>query len=277
MSAPRRLALGSLVSLALLASGCVSAPPAEPSAPCTSPAGPVFLVHGIWPDSVSWWIDEVQEELHARGIQTLPAGYTSFLFGYLSGLGTDGVADRIAETERALRCRHAATGCEAELRLAGLGFSAGTAVLAKAAERGASFERLYFAGSPISARAGWVDRQLREGRIRRLVNYYSLVDGVTGALAGCGTLGFHASGPAASQVENRRHWWPHWLPFWDDEDYVREVVDELVASARSARPHRCFSQPGFQAWFLEAKRRLRAGEDPPPAGWRAPRTIARSR
>lgn len=275
MSARRPLALALLLGLALL-TGCVTAPPAEPSEPSTSPAGPVFLVHGIWPDSVSWWIDEVQEELHARGIQTLPAGYTTFVFGYLSGLGTDGVADRVAATEHALRRRHASTGCEAELRLFGLGFSAGTAVLGKAAERGARFERLYFAGSPIPAWADWLEQQLREGRIERLVNYYSLLDGVTGALAGCGTLGFHAEGPLATKVENRHHWRPHWLPFWDDEDYVREVVDEIVASARGGRPHRCFSQPAFQAWFLEAKRRLRAGEDPPPLAWRAPRTVARS-
>ncbi|HBP20014.1 MAG TPA: hypothetical protein DEA08_19780, partial [Planctomycetes bacterium] len=165
--------------------------------------------------------------------------------------------------------------CEAELRLAGLGFSAGTAVLGKAAERGATFERLYFAGSPVPAWADWLEDQLREGRIKRLINYYSLLDGVTGALAGCGTLGFHAEGPLAARVENRRHWWPHWLPFWDDEDYVREVVDELVASCEGAHPHTCFAEPAFQAWFQEAKRRLRAGEDPPPLDWRAPRTVAR--
>jgi hypothetical protein len=282
VTAPRRpLWAGLQLSVflcVLLPLGCVGAPPAEPS--LTSPvsaAGPVVLVHGIWPDSVSWWVDDVQAELHDRGVRTLATGYTSFVFGYLTGLGTDGAADRVAATEHALRVRHARTDCSARLALAGIGYSAGTAVLAKAAERGARFERLYFGGSPIPAWSGALATQLEEDRIGLLVNYCSLLDGVANLLFGAGALGFHGAGPAMSRVDNRWHWRPHWLVLWDSEEVVSEVVDEIVAAAEGDEPHSCFADPAFEAWFLEAKRRLRVGEDPPGSDWRAARNVARSR
>ena len=37
--------------------GCTTASP--PGAPMASPVGPVFLVHGIWPDNADWWMDDV--------------------------------------------------------------------------------------------------------------------------------------------------------------------------------------------------------------------------
>ncbi|MGE0710753.1 MAG: hypothetical protein AB7N76_27845 [Planctomycetota bacterium] len=279
MRGPRHATRATPPLLALLLAlsalpGCVGAPPAEPTQ-ARSPAGPVVLVHGIFPDSVSWWIDEVQAELHRRGVQTLPVGYESFVFGYLTGLGTDGPADRIAALEQGLRLRHARAACRARLQLAGVGFSAGTAVLEKAAERGVRFQRLYFAGSPLPLWSGALEEQLREDRVGVLVNYYSPLDGVVNGLLGMGAFGFRGAGPAAARVENRLHWRPHWLPLWDDEDEVHAVCAELVRAAGEGPPHTCFEDPAFAAWFREAKARLRAGEPPPGAEWRAPRVVVR--
>lgn len=240
----------------LLSSGCVSAVRGD-EAPGRAAIGPVFLVHGIWPDGVDWWCDDVEAALRRQGVEGIRVPHTSFVAGYLFGFGTDLPADRLADFERKLRVRHRGTGCPAPLRLCGVGFSAGTEVLTKAAERGVRFERVYFAGSPLPVWSQTLARPLREGRILNLVNYHSPVDLVTLVTFGSGIYGYRGlDDRLADRVENRLHWRSHAQPLWDDEEVVEQVAAEIADLARGPA-HTCFDHPEFWAWYQEATRKLR--------------------
>lgn len=229
---------------------------APPGPPATSSAGPVFLVHGVWPDSEDWWVDDVAAALEARGLEPLPVPYFCFIPGYLFGYGTTPPADRIARFVEQFDEQHARTQCETPVRWNGIGFSAGTMVLTKAAERGVSFERLYFAGSPIPMWANYLREPLNDGRIQNLINYYSPTDLLVWMTCGAGIYGFHRGGGGQRRVVNRLHWWTHFTPLWDREVVVNRVVDELAESARGS-PHTCFERPWFRRWYETARDVLR--------------------
>lgn len=245
-----------LVALALVAlAGCSSYVPLDPPGP--SPVGPVFVVHGIWPDGEGLWADEVIADLQEVGIEALPVRHLTFVLGYLFDYGTDEPADRIADFEREMRLRHARTSCRATLTVRGIGFSAGTAVLQKAAARGVRFETLVFGGSPLPSWSRSLLAVLREGRVGRLVNYFSPIDPVVLFTCGSGIYGFHAGGdPVQAHVENRLGWNLHWPEFWEDDERAR-LVQELVAEGDRGPLHTCYEDPDYLQWFREARAKLR--------------------
>ncbi len=240
---------------AFLLAGC-SATRVPVDQPGTSPAGFVFLVHGIWPDNGDWWVDDAAAALHRYGIEGLPVPYRTFVGGYLFGYGTSPPADRVAQFAHALQRRHGKTGCAAPVRLHGVGYSAGTMVLTKAAERGVCFERVYFAGSPIKFWDGDLECVLVEGRILHLVNYYSPTDLLVWMSCGSGVFGYHGGGPAQDVVENRLHWKTHFTPLWDDDLRVQNMAKELARLEVGAR-HTCYEVPWYRKWYAEAKEKLR--------------------
>jgi pimeloyl-ACP methyl ester carboxylesterase len=207
----------------------------------------VFLVHGLWPDSDAWWMPGVEEALQRRGIEAIAVPYRAFVLEYLLGFGTDRPADRIAAFVAQLEERHARTTCPAPLRFRAIGYSAGTVVLSKAAERGVAFDRVYFAGSPLPF---WTQPPERLGSV---INYYSLLDGLVWVSLGSGQFGLSAA------QENRLCWRWHLIPLWLDRDEVERVADELEQGA-AGPPHTCFDEAEFRAWYLEARERLCRGE-----------------
>lgn len=242
-----------LLVLALLA-GCSTVDPERE--PGRSAVGPVFLVHGIWPDREGWWIDEMVVALRKRDLEAIPIPYGTFVTGYVFDYGTVGPADRLAELERELRARHAKTACVVPLKLNAVGFSAGTAIIMMAAERGARFERVQFAGSPIPFYSERLARQLREDRIRRLVNYRSLFDLMVYPFLGIGAFGYEPDGPIAERVENRRHWGFH-IPPWTGHVGRERVVADLSALATDGARHGCFDDKAFKAWYMRAREAAR--------------------
>ena len=167
-------------------------------------------------------------------------------------LRTDAPADRLADFVSILQKRHVATGCPAELRFNAIGYSAGTEVILKAADRGIVFQRVYFGGSTIGVWSGWLRDALRENRIRFLVNYHSPLDLLVCWLLGSGQFGYAGE----SRVENRSHAHTHLDPLFDHEDILRTIADEFDR-AKSGPEHTCFEQPEYRDWYREAKRKLR--------------------
>ena len=252
--ASRARRLPPLIALLLLA-GCSVRVPSEIPGP--SAAGPVFLVHGIQPDGVDWWVDDMEMALRRRGVEAVPVSYWCFLFGYLFGYGTDGPADRIAAFVSGMEARHARTDCPAELRFNGVGFSAGTMVLVKAAERGARFRRVYFGGSPIKLWDGDLRAVLRDGRFGELVNYYSPLDLVVIFTMGSGMYGYQgADRRDKRRVHNRLHWRHHFAPTWWDDDRTERIADEIVRHCGRGQEHTCFQDRWFREWYLAEKRRM---------------------
>jgi hypothetical protein len=244
------------LALLLVLAGCSSYVPLDPPGP--SAVGPVFVVHGIWPDGEGMWADEVIARLQEEGVEALPVRHLSFVLGYLLDYGTDGPADRIAEFEREMRSRHARTSCRAPLRLSGVGFSAGTAILQKAAARGVHWETLVFGGSPLPSWSRSLLVVLREGRVGRLINYYSPIDPIVFWTCGAGIYGFHAGGALVqASVENRLGWNLHWPEFWEDDELPRLIDDLLPDDGRAARPHTCYQDATYLEWFRAARVTLR--------------------
>jgi hypothetical protein len=239
----------------ILLSGCAGgpAPRAHSFEPGRSAAGIVFIVHGIWPDG--WWVEDLARALRARGLEPLPVEHTTFAWGVVLGYGTDGPAERIASFARKLEVRHRATGCTVPLRYEGVGYSGGTVVLLKAAERGVPLARAWFGGSPIACYSGDLERALADGRIGRLVNYWSIADGVVNPLFGAGALGFR--GGPAERIENRAHARPHVVPVFEDREVAAELAAEIAREARGAPAHACFDDARFSRWFMNEKERLR--------------------
>ncbi len=275
MRAPLRLAAalflaGAATAAAAAAAGCAGDPGvrAHSIEPGRSPAGLVFIIHGVWPDG--WWVEELARDLRARSVEPVPVAHTTFVWGALFGGDSDAVAERIEAFARAFEIRHRAAGCPARPRFSGIGYSGGTLVLLAAADRGVPLERAYFGGSPIFAWSGRLERALAEGRIGALVNYCSPLDGV-GAILGCGALGFRggaAGAGARGSAENRAHLRTHLQPVFGDREEARAIAAEIAqaaaagAAAREPR-HRCFDDPAFFRWYAAAKARL-ATEDAAP-------------
>lgn len=212
--------------------------------------GPVFLCHGSWPDNAWFWTDELAERLREEGIEAAVVPYT-----VLVGFGTGAPAKRIASFEGELRARHSRSSCRAPLRLMGVGYSSGTEVLALVAEEGARLERCWFAGSPLSLWNGTLRQALRAGRIGRLVNWFSPLDGLMWITAGSGVFGYHGAG--WSQVDNRVHFWPHVMPRWRREYAVDELIEELLALGLDQPRHTCWTDPAYRAWYRSARESLR--------------------
>ena len=247
--------VGAFPITVLILVGCRSASHVV-CAPGPSPVGPVFLVPGVWPDGPSMWIDDVQALLRQRGIEGIQVPHDCFVFGYMFGYGTNGPADRMADFAEQFQVQHASTGCQAELRFCGIGLSAGTMMLLKAAERGVHFERVYFGGAPLSFWNADLARTLDEGRIHTLLNYYSPVDLVVAFTCGAGMFGYSgAKGETRSHVQNRRHWSYHAWPLWWNEARAESVVDEIAQVAQGPR-HTCFQVSWFREWYLDAKERI---------------------
>jgi hypothetical protein len=241
--------------IAALAAGCATGPRTRPLEPVLGPAGFCLLCPGIEPDGVraDFWIPGAVRALRARGVEPLPVDYACFLPGYVLGHGTDRPAEKLAAFGRALAAAHEASGCAAPVRLHGIGFSGGTMVLLKAAERGVALERVYFGGSPISLASARLEDALRERRIGRLVNYCSPFDGVVGGVLGCGAFGFLGDGDG--RAENRGHLRWHLDPIFQGEEGAR-VAREIGASGRGLPPHTCLANAEFFAWLRAAETAL---------------------
>jgi hypothetical protein len=240
--------------LGALLPGCSSPPKGLPLG--TSAAGAVFLVHGIWPDGDWWWTRDLARELSQEGLEPIVVNYNCFVGGWLFGYGTSPPAGEIARFVADAEANHSRTTCQTPLRWSGVGYSAGTVVLTKAAESGVNFERLYFGGSPIPMWSGWLQDRLREGSVDRLINYYSPFDLLVWVSFGSGIYGYHGGGAAQRQVINRLHFRTHYTSIWTQRRAVRTVVHELATSARG-EAHTCFRVPWYRRWFESAKDRLR--------------------
>jgi len=241
----------SVLAAALALLSACSGPEYPPTPPGDHPLGPVFLVHGSWPDFAGLWADDMAEALRARGIEGVLV--PCFM---LVGLGTGAPGERIAAFEAQLRYRHARTDCAAPLRLGGVGYSSGTDVLLVAAEEGAQLERVVFGGSPLSLWNGDLEDQLVAGRIEHLVNYFSPFDGLVWITFGSGQYGYHTGGSGQPRVDNRVHFWLHVTPLFNRDGYVEEVVEDL---ARLEGPrHTCYADPDYRAWYEDARERLRS-------------------
>lgn len=242
---PRRLAAAT--TLVVLLSACVGPPPPE-GRPGDAPLGPVFLVHGSWPDNPWLWVNDLQEALHAAGVASLSVPH-----GVVIGIGCDAPASRLAAFARELAAQHGRTRCPARLRLVGVGYSSGTDVLLRASTAGVPFARCYFGGSPLALWNGELRQALRSGGLGRLVNYYSPLDGLMWMTAGAGIFGYHGAGWA--QVDNRLHLWPHVMPLWNRQSLVERLIEEL---AREPGPrHTCFQEAWYLDWYRVAGERLR--------------------
>lgn len=242
-----RLHASLATALVALLTACVG--PALPEGPPgDAPLGPVFLVHGSWPDNPWLWVDDLQEALQAAGVASLSVPH-----GVVVGIGTDAPTGRLAGFAQELQAEHSRTRCRAPLRLVGVGYSSGTDVLLHAGTAGVPFDRCYFAGSPLALWNGELRQALRAGAIRRLVNYFSPLDGLMWMTAGAGIFGYHGAG--WTQVDNRLHFWPHVTPLWNRGYMVERLVDELT---REPGPrHTCYQEPWYLDWYRGAAERLR--------------------
>jgi hypothetical protein len=183
----------------------------------------------------------------------------------VTGLGMDPPAERMAGAARALAAAHARTRCRETLRFHAIGYSAGTIVTLEAAGRGLRLETAHMAGSPINAFGSALADAVREGRIRRVVNHASFVDGWVWALLGMGQLGYHGAPPDARlPIEDRWDITYHLAPPLD-EARGAALADELLrdARARGDGPHICFREASFRAAFERTRRALRDAEMPP--------------
>lgn len=240
--------------LLLVATGCSTVDPERD--PGRSATGPIFLVHGIWPDRESWWIDEMVVALRKRDLEAIPIPYATFVSGYVFDYGTEASADKIAEFERTTRALHRTTQCAVPLTFQGVGFSAGTAILMMATERGVTFEQVHFAGSPIPLFSKRLARAVGEERIKALINYYSPLDMITYVFLGSGAFGYHGASKAAERIENRRHWGFH-IPPWTNHEARLRVVEELAALGKGRPRHTCFDELAFRQWYMAARQTLR--------------------
>lgn len=241
-----------LCTLSLTA--CVGDPP--PSGPLGDhPLGPVFLVHGSWPDNAYLWVDELQEALHAAGIESILVPHAIVV-----GLGTDAPAERIAAFHGELVTRHARTTCRAELNLAGVGYSSGSDVLLESCLKGTPYARCDFGGSPLALWNGDLSRAIKSGSLRHLVNYFSPFDGMMWVTFGAGIYGYHGAG--WEQVDNRLHFWPHVMPLFNRGYMIERLVDEYRAGTRAGAPrHTCSEDPRYARWYRAARERLRTDWD----------------
>lgn len=217
--------------------------------PGNSGAGPVLLLHGALPDHPSWWAANMAKAFNARGIEALSVPYSIFTINYLLNTGMNSPASRIGKFQFDLHLAHARTGCKNELKFYGVGFSAGTEVLLKSTYYGASYRRLYFAGSPISA---WNEdlKVALHYKIGSLINYYSPLDLLVWLKGGAGAFGFH-NHPC---VDNRIHPWPHWTVIWRSNHYINSVVDEIANDALMA--HTCWNDQVYIKSYHNAVMRL---------------------
>jgi hypothetical protein len=231
-------------SLLLLAlAGCSAPPPRlaldDPARP--TPRGFVVVVHGVFPDGVwSSWPEEVAARLEREGAVAAVVDYHCGLLDYWFSSKVERTASRIAEAVRALDAAHARQGCKVPLEVAGIGYSGGTRVLLDAALMGVSFRRQVYSGSPIFLASRDLGRALALGRVQRLVNYCSLVDGFVWPLLPIGIWGY--GGEHASRVCDRVTFEVHGImPF----AFERERVARETVSAFTREEHPCFKDPEF--------------------------------